>query len=287
MQLFLHSWQFFIVISVITLSFATILQRILLKNNKTDGVTYSIFFQLLAGIVITIFALIHGFKMPNLLAYLPNVIAMVFLYGFANVCIFKSLSLIEASEFTVLFTTRALWTILGSVVFLGEHFSYVQIVGTALVLGGVIVVSITKKKFKTNKGLFFALIAGLFFGLAFTNDAYLVRHFDVLSYESIAFLLPTVGMLLVYPKTVTKLKELVLPGVFWKLLIFSTLWGTAAVTVFQAYQIGRNAAQLSVLAQTSTILTVVLSILILKETSNLWKKVLGSILAFIGVILIG
>src|SRR5260221_13876494 len=105
--------------------------------------------------------------------------------------------------------------------------------------------------------------------------------------EAIAFILPAIAMLFVYPKTITKMKELLLPGVFWKLLVFSILWGTGAVTIFLSYQIGRNAAQLSVLAQTSTILTVILSILILKETSNLWKKELGSVLAFLGVILIG
>lgn len=286
MLLLFHSWQVLLTISILSLAFATVLQRALLKNNKTDGVTYSIFFQLLAGICISIVALLHGFHMPNLVNYIPNVIFMILLYGFANVFVFKSLQRIEASQFTVLFTSRAIWTVIAATIFLHEVFLGLQIVGMLLILLAVFIVTYTRK-FIFNRGTLYALLAGLLFGLAFTNDAYLIRHFDVLSYESISFLLPTLGMFLIYPRTVTKMRELMLPGVFWKLTIFAILWGTASVTIFFAYKIGSNAAQLATIAQTATIITVILSLVLLHERSNLSKKLLGALLAFLGVILIG
>jgi len=287
MQQLLTSWQILLAISVISLSFATILQKLLMKDQKTDGVTFSIFFQILVGIIIGIFALIHGFRMPNLLSYLPNTIIMILFYGFANVFAFKALGKIDASEYTVLFTTRSLWTIVGSLIFLGERFSLIQIVGTCFLLGSIALINIRKKKFSINQGSFFALLGALLFGLAFTNDAYLVQRFDVLSYISIAFILPGVGMLFVYPKTFKKLHELVLPGILWRFISFSILYAIAAITVYSAYLYGRNAAQLSALSQSTTILTVILSIVLLKETKGLFIKLLAIALAFIGVILLG
>lgn len=93
-----------------------------MKDDKSDSVAYSIFFQVATGVILTIFAVIHGFQMPNMLAYWLNILLMIFFYAAANIAIFKSLQLIEASEFTVLFVTRSFWTILAAVLFLGEKF---------------------------------------------------------------------------------------------------------------------------------------------------------------------
>jgi len=77
------------------------------------------------------------------------------------------------------------------------------------------------------------------------------------------------------------------PSLLVKFFFLSLFYGTAAVTVYLAYKLGNNAAVLGAISQTSTILTVLLSVVLLKETSSLWKKLLGSLLSFIGVLLIG
>ncbi len=281
------SWQFLIAISIITFSFSTILQRVLMKDNKSDSIAFSILFQILAGVIVGIFALFHGFQMPNLVLYIPNIILMIILYSIANIFIFKSLQLIEASEFTILFVSRAFWTILAAVVLLGEKFLLFQVVGTLFVLGGVILVSYKAKRFIINKGSLYALLGACALGLAFTNDAFLVRHFDVLSYEAIAFILPGLAIMAVFPKSLKRMKPLLGKKTLPKILLLTFIYAISGVTIFLAYQVGRNAAQLGALSQLSTIFTVLLAIFILKETSELWKKMLGSIIAFIGVVLIG
>lgn len=281
------SWQILLTISILAYSFSTLLQRILLKNNTSDPIAYSIFFQLFTTVIMFIFALIHGFQIPNLLAFWPNILLMIILYAGLNILSFKSLHLIEASEYTVLFVTRAFWTILIAVLFLGEHISLVQILGTCLVLLGVIFVSYKKKKFSFNKGALYALLAAVFLGIAFANDAYIVRNMDVPSYEVFAFILPALLIMAMYPKSVGKMKSLFRPMILLKLFLFCTLYAVAVITIFFAYQVGHNVAELSALNQLSTILTVLLAIIFLKETSDFWKKVLGSFLAFVGAILIG
>lgn len=258
-----------------------------MKDNKTDSVSYSIFFQIFTGVVTGIFAFFHGFHMPNFLPVIPNVVLMIFCYSTATILVFKSLALIEASEFTVLFVTRGFWTVLTAVVFLGEAFSIIQILGAILIGAAVVLVSYKAKKFTLNRGSVYAIVAAILFGIGFTNDAFLVRRFDAASYEAVAFVLPGIVLLAVYAKSIKKMASLFVPHILLKLFLLCTIYATAAVTVVLAYQAGRNAAQLGALSQTTTILTVLFAVIFLKETSNLWKKIIGAVLAFVGIVLIG
>lgn len=120
------NWQIILAISVVTYSISVLLQRILLKNNKSDPIAYSIVFQLLTGIMIGAYAAFNGFNIPDLVPLIPNLILMTILYGAGNVFIFSALKIIDASEFTILFASRAMITIIGAIIFLKESFSTQQ-----------------------------------------------------------------------------------------------------------------------------------------------------------------
>jgi uncharacterized membrane protein len=71
------------------------------------------------------------------------------------------------------------------------------------------------------------------------------------------------------------------------LVISSAIFYTVAVlTVYGAYQIGRNAAQISSLTQTSTILIVILAAVFLNEKDRLPRKFIAAVLSIIGVVLL-
>lgn len=279
-------WQVLVVISVLTYSVSVLLQKILLKEKKVDSVAFSIIFQLLVGSLILIFALIRGFSTPNLVPLLPNLVLMVALYGAGNIFIFKALKAIEASEFAIVFSTRPLWTVLAAIVFLGESFSLKQFLGFVGILVGIVLVS-WQKEFKITRGTLLSLIAALFLGLAFANDAYIVRDFDVPSYLSLAFILPALAAWVALPTSTTGIKAILTKRLLPKLGLLGIFYAIAAITIFLAYQIGRNAAQISVLNQTSTIVTVVLAIVFLREKSRLARKFLAAMLSFLGVVLVG
>lgn len=280
------SWQLFLLISIITYSFSTLLQRVLIKHEDSDPMAYACIFQILAGIIIGIYALINGFNVPNLLAFIPNVILMIFLYSGVYIFTFKALKLIDASEFSVFYASRAIWAVLAAILFLGEGFAFRQFAGTFLLLVSVVIVSYKAKQFKINKGGLYAILAGLFLSLGFTNDAFLVRTFDVPSYLFISYILSGLGVFGIYPKSIKHMRYLIKPNVFARLCICALFYATASVTGFLAYQIGRNAAQIGALDQSATIVTVFLAIIVLRETSDMWKKILAAILCFIGAFLI-
>jgi len=56
--------------------------------------------------------------------------------------------------------------------------------------------------------------------------------------------------------------------------------------LYLAYQVGRNAAVIGPLRSTNIIVTVVLAIIILKERTNIKNKLIGAVIAVIGVMLL-
>jgi drug/metabolite transporter (DMT)-like permease len=281
------SWQFLIGITILCAAVGTLFQRTLLKDEKSDPVAYSVVYQLIVAAIIIVFAYIHGFHMPDILHLWPNFLAMTVLYAATNILVFKSLSLIEASEFTVVFATRAVWTILAAVFFLGEHFTVTQSFGMGLLLVSVFLVSSKEKKFVFNKGLIFSLLAALTIGISFVNDTYIIRSTDVASYLVCSFSFPALLTLLFFPKSVRHIKNFLRKKVFMHMMFFSILTALGTITIYVAYQIARNAAQLGAVNQLATIVTVVLAIVFLRERSHFSRKIIGAILAFIGVVLIG
>jgi len=245
-------------------------------------------FQALVGLVIGAAALVHGFSLPDLSHYWVNVVLMVILYGVGNICVFHALKIIEASTFTILLASRALWTIIGALLLLGESYTWLRLAGALLIISSIVLVSWKRRqKLALGKGEVFSLLAALFFGLAFVNDAFIIRGSDVLSYEAIAFVLPTIGILIAQPQAVKKIPHLLRKDSIMKLALLSAFYGVSAVTVFTAYKVGHNAAQIAPLEQTTTIVTVVLSIIFLKEKTALVRKSLGTVLSFVGIMLVG
>ena len=282
----MFSWQILLAISVVTYSVSVLLQKVLLKNNKSDPVAYSVVFQLVTGILIGIYALVNGFKMPDLIPLIPNLILMVVFYGAGNVFVFKALKEADASSFTIVFSTRAIWSILGALIFLKESFSMQQLFGTILIISSVVLVSWKSGGLKINRGLIYSLIGALAFGLGFTNDAFLLNNFDVPSYLTIAFILPALAVWIVNPKATNKMGPLFEKQTLKKLLILAAIYAISSITIFLAYQVGKNASQIAPLNQTATILTVILSMVFLKETDNYFVKIAGAIISFVGVVLV-
>lgn len=280
------SWQILLSISVVTYSVSVILQRVLLRDNKSDPIAFAIVFQLITGSIIGVYAFAKGFSVPNFSLYFYNFILTIFLYSASNIFIFKSLKLTEASTFTIFFATRAFWSIIAAFFFLKESFSTQYFFGTVLIFVSIILVSFKSYNLRFNRGELYALIAALFFGIAFVNDAVILRTTDAPSYLFFDFTLPALVMWLIYPKSTFKMKALFNRDSSIKLTLLGILYAISAITVFLAYQIGHNASQIAPLSQTSTILTVLFAIILLKEKDMFFRKILAAILSFIGVILL-
>src|SRR5579864_2907644 len=120
------SWFVLVLLYVLLASFANILRKILLRDDRSDIYVSAIIFQYLGGIIVGIFAVIHGFVPPPLSTYPINFLLTTILWGFANLCIFKAYQEIGASEVTIITSLQAIVTIFSGIFFLHEYFTFLN-----------------------------------------------------------------------------------------------------------------------------------------------------------------
>lgn len=281
------SWQLLILSSVLLYSVAVVIQRYLLRDNKSDPIAYSIFFQLLVGVLVAIFGYTFAdMTFGKLGSIALNLVIMVILYSAANVLTFNALKIGEASKFTILFSTRAFFTVFASTLILGESLTFVQIVGVLFIFLSVVLVNLDSSKFHLGKFELMSFLAAIVFGLANTNDRIILKTVNLYPYVTVAFIVPALFMMFLYPRSLNKMRLFMSFALLKKMIIFSLIYAASAVTFFAALQKSNNSSQVATVNLTSVILTVILSIIFLKENKRIWLKIIGAILSFVGLTLI-
>jgi drug/metabolite transporter (DMT)-like permease len=280
------NWLILTLISVFGVSIAGVLQRAIMKDDKSDPYAYAVIFQFLIAILILPVTFLHGFKIPEFNENSLVFILAAFLWGGASIFNFKALKLIEASEVTILSSVRVIITILASIFFLQESFSGLNIIGTILILVSVALVSNLKKGIKFNKGVIYTFIMALFAGLAIVADGYNLRNYDVISYNTLTNFLVVTILLVFNPRTVKQVKKIIKPDFIKKMTllgVFATIQGLAYM--FALANDG-NASRVGTIRQAAVIVTVLLAIIFLKEKDHMLRKLSAAAMVTVGVILL-
>ena len=280
------SWQLLTFISVLSLSISVILQRTLIHRDKTDPFAYAVVFQGIVGVLLMIVALLLGFKLPGIRAVIIPAIISVIFYGVGHIVYAKTLQKVEASAFSVLFATQAVWIMLLGIMLFGESLTVLQVSGALLIFGGVVLLVKNVRSIFKDKGTLLGLLTGLMFGIAITAWSYVGRHTDTLSWAAISFIGTALVAFLVRPKSVHKMKPLLKPKVLATLILLAVFYGIGSLAMLFAYKEG-SFAVISPLRQTSIIVTVLLALAFLpQERNRIGRKILAALICAAGVMLI-
>ena len=257
-----------------------------MKDEKSNAHAYSIVFQIFGGLVVGLVAVLNGFVMPPITQFPVNFLLLAVLYGAGTLFIFNAFKYIEASEVTIITSTRSIITIVSAILLLGEAFDFKKAIGTLIILIAAYLVSRKKRALKMNKGVLYALAMAICYGLAITNDTFLLKYVDVFSFLTVAFLLPGFFLIAVKPKALFELSQFLKPKVFANMLVMTVFYAGGASLFYFAIINGTNASQITPISQSSVIVTVILAAIFLNERDHLLKKVVSAILVTIGVLLI-
>lgn len=284
------NWFLLSITSVFFYSLSTIVQRLMMKGDRSNPVSYMIVFQLLTALIIFIYFVVTSRPFPNLETIWPFLLLNGVLIAVASISMFSALKYLDAGEYTVLSTLSIPINMLVANLFLKEPYTVNKLLGTSLIILSILVVSsLTKKKVVTesNNGKIYAILSGLMFGIAFASESYVVSKIGVLEDLLIGFLLPGTFVAAFKPKALIAAKEEFLNTLkLSKLLSFTLLYLFGAITLFAAYNAGGQASNIYAISNSSVILTVLLGIILLKEKTNISKKLIGAVIAFIGIILL-
>lgn len=282
------SWLLLVLISAITSSLSRVLQRVLLKDRNSNPFAFAFVFQLLLAFLFFLYTWITGtLQFPDLSGLVFNLIVMALLYGLMNIFLTYAFKLAEASEASIIFASSTLWSVLSAVFLLHEKLNSLKIIGIAIIIAGLVAVNYTNSKWKLNKGHLYAFLAALCFGIAFTNDAFIITRFtSTASYILLSFVLSSFAVLVMRPQLVKTIPYYLTTKIIPKLIICGVFYAVGIFTIFEAYKQGGPVSIISPISQSSLIVTVVISYYFLNEKNNLLNKVVGTIFMFGGVLLL-
>lgn len=278
------SWYFLAAINVIAISVGSLFQKLSMKDDASDPIASSIVFQFLLGAITLVYALIHGLRFPTA-TLLPFFLISGILYAVGTVSFFYAYKSIGASEATILGGAGVIFTIVASFVFLKDTLSPVQFFGVVLILSAVVIINMTKEKFKLNKGAWLAILGTGAYGLAVVCDSFIVKHYDAVSYLSLICFLPGTIIYLMYAKRTPAIIRAI-RHIDKNLIIFTFLYSIQAITFYVALSVGALVSEISSISRAAIILTVILATIFLKETKHIPRKILAAVLTTIGVLLV-
>jgi drug/metabolite transporter (DMT)-like permease len=283
----LFSWQALTAISVLGLSVSIILQRLLLHRDKADPFAYAAVFQAIVGVILTVAAIIAGFRLPGIESLVLFVLISSIAYGVGHIMYAKTLQTIEASAFSVYFATHAVWMMVFGVLLFHESLTFLQIVGALLIFGGVLFLVKNPRELFKKRGAMYGLITGILFGIAITSWAYVGRYTDALSWAAVSFLLPALVVILIRPKTIGNIPKLLgKKSMILKLFVLAIFYAIGSLAMLYAYREG-SIAIVSPLRQTGIIITTLLAfIFIAQERRHIWRKIFAAVICFVGVVAI-
>ena len=280
------AWLALTLLSVVIASVASILQRVLMRDDKSNPYSYAIIFHLLLGVLVLVFGLMRGTDFSLFSGNIYMLLLASALWGACQVFLFKALQLLEASEVTVISDLRVIVTIIASIIFLGEIFTGWNIVGAILIVAASLLVVDVRKGFKFNKGVWYTLAMALFAGLAIVADSANVQQYDVLAYSTFSNFLSGFFILAFYPRALRQWGHFIQPSFLVKMVPLAVFSATQGVLYLLALTYGGNTAQVGTIRQSSIILTVLLAIVFLNERGKLLHKIVAAVLVTAGVFLL-
>lgn len=281
------SWPILALISIVTLSVASVLARVLLKEENSNPVGYAIIFQIVLGLVSLLIAIaFNKFTLPGSNTSILRFAISTFLWAGSTTFGFQTLKRLNAGESSILASSGVFITISLGLLFLGEAFKMTIILGTILILASVWIISTEKLSFKSRKGIVYGLLSAALAAVAVVNDAVILKTYEAFSYTAVMSFLPGFALLLMFPKQFAKIPKMIDKKTFPLITILCVFYSVQAITYYLALQNGAPVSALSPLTKSSIVLTVILAAIFLKERSDLNKKFLAAVLVTAGAILL-
>jgi transporter family protein len=275
-------WLIFAILSFTSVGIMNTIHRFICREH--DWLAYSF----VEGLVATMFFLplaATNFILPtNELGF--YVLALgVLLWTLSAVVTFKSFQLVEASARSPLKQTQIIFILILSYFLLGEVLTFSKVAGSLLIFIGVVFLSYEKGKtrFKFDMGFKLTLLSALIAAVVSLVDKVSLSYWSPTSYSFIVYLFPS----LILGVFVRKRKGLV--KMIKARYLFIALAGFLEFSYFITRLTAFSLTDLSIVSpilRLSTLVTVVLGIVLLKERQRIGEKLFSAILMIVGAIII-
>jgi len=276
------NWMLFALISGSFYTIQGLLTRHVLKGDR-DAWAFSFYFSFVGALTSIPFLLLNPSFGLQVSAWLVLILVglLIVLQNYLN---FKSANYLEASVQGSINKFRLLWVLLIGVAFLGESLSIIKIVGTILTVLAGIIIYFKRSGDLLQKGFFLALSATFVYAIVIGLYKVLFQAFNSATLTFFIFAIPAVCNLMIIPNALNRIARMAKKQ-GREVFLATFFGGLANLAMNHALSIG-EASKVLVIIEAFLLIVLVGEHFILKEKSDLQKKVLAVLLATAGAILI-
>lgn len=279
-------WIFFALGTAFAWSAYGIISRVLARDS-TSPLALAVPYGVFASVFCFIPALWEPWSFSDITAAVlfATFLATVF-FGMYDVFQFFGRKHLEASQSTMLFQLAPIVTFLVAAVFLGEPFTLLKASAIGLVVLGNIVALYRRSGSVSLRGVGYMLLTAFGLGCAYVADKFALPHYPLPLYAFITYLVPTIYcfFVLLARREVAVIKEETTRG-SWRIPILAILGVLGYYFALKTFLLVDVSKAIPVM-YSSTILTALLGIVILKERGNVVQKLAGAVITVLGVVLL-
>ena len=277
-------WLIYALIASLSNAIRSILHRFIMLTE--DPYSYALLENLLIALVF-VPVLINEFVLPlSLTAWMLVLLSSIF-WVFIAVIGFYAYKYTQVSLKSPLSESRVLWVLLFAVIFLKEKLILDKVLGIILIFISLIILTYKKqKKFGdlTDKGVQLTLLTALLTAGVAIIDKSALQYFTPGTFGFLVYFIP--GLILIgfgrgHFKDVNK----ILKTKHYYLGIVVILGFLFYYFNLKAYQIA-DVTQVFPVIRLSTAFTVIFGIIFLKEKENEFKKLIATVIIFLGILLL-
>lgn len=275
-------WVIYALLGGVLSNIFNFFNRLFLKD-QGDATSWAWFFEFLRLPVFLIAAFFDNYVKLN-------IYSIIILFGVGiSECLstffyMKMHAHTHLSISTILYRTRIIWIPILAFLFINEHLSNLEYIGIVILFIGLSTV-VAPHRFFIDKGALYANLAGFFTAV---NTLFLKA---AIPYASTSIIMVAMSFFpsLIFPFFIKNVKQRIKAETTKQLSIKLV---AVAINVISSYLLlfalqRGNASLVNAVYQSMMVLSVLAGIIILKEHKDLLRKLLGTAITLIGVILVG
>lgn len=280
------TWLYLSLASVLNFTYLNLLSRVVSRKSKNPRVMSVIFNFIAILMTLIIFIFSSGYKdfsLPKGFSPYYYLFLACLFYGLNERLRFYASKYLEASLFAIISNVSVVIAFIVALFLYNESITTNKMLGFLLIMTSLLLVSFERIKKINWRGISLALLTSTFIGIAWSLDKKGIYYFNLETYNVFVWLLPFLIVYFPGVKFSDIKREIKINK--WSLILLSFLNVFGYFLNLKAQSLA-EATKVIPIIQTSTVLTVIFGIFILKEKSHLFKKILAGIIAVVGVFLL-
>lgn len=280
------TWLYLSLFSAFLFACLNILSRVVSVDSKNPRALTLAFNLVCISMAIILFLVTGSYKKVVLPtqneAWIFFIIA-AFAYGMFERLRFYATKNLDASIYSIIGNISVVMAFIISLFLYKEVLTVSKFIGFIFILTSLLLVIEVKKSKISTKGLLLGIITSILIGIGWSLDKKGANYFNPETYNILGWTLPFI--VIYFPGIDLKEVKREFKKFSWKIVLLAFFNFVGYYLTLKAYVLA-EATKIIPIIQLSTLITVITGVFLLKERSNLGRKILAGIIAVAGVFLL-